>query len=255
MRRRIALSRSLLALALATVAIAAALVVMPARWLMLATPASWPLAVVDASGSIWRGTALVALGHAGARATLPDPLTWRLTWDKGPRVQVSHPWLGCQMTLRPGMSSLGLAPCSIRLPATTLAALGAPFNTLLPSGTLQARWPALRLPYRADSPTGELVTLEWTQAASALSRVQPLGHYRLALAGTADRTMSLTLSTLSGPLQMQGSGSLHPRNGLRFKGKAGPAPDASTQTVASLQALLSAIGRRTGNDTLLHFGQ
>lgn len=255
MRRRTALSRGLLALALATVASAAALTVMPARWLMLAMPASWPLAVVDASGSIWHGTALVALGHAGARATLPDPVAWRLAWDNGPRVQVSHPWLGCQMTLRPGTRSFGLAPCSARLPAATLTALGAPFNTLRPSGTLQARWPALRLPHRAGSPAGELVTLEWSEAASALSRVQPLGHYRLVLAGTADRVVNLTLSTVSGPLQMQGSGSLHPRSGLRFEGHAGPGRDASPATVAGLQALLSAIGRRSGNDTLLNFGR
>jgi len=159
------------------------------------------------------------------------------------------------MSLRPGMGAIGVSPCSMALPATTLIALGAPLNTLLPSGTLQARWPALRLPYRAGAPAGELLTLEWADAASALSRVQPLGHYRLALAGMADRSMHLTLSTLSGPLQMQGSGSLHPRNGLRFEGKAGPATDAPAATVAGLQALLSAIGRRSGNDTLLNFGR
>ncbi len=254
MRRQLVF-RIMMALGLVAVALAAALAVLPARWLMRALPASWPVAVVDASGSIWRGTALVALGPVGARATLPQAVSWQAGWQSGPRLQLQHPWLGCTLSLRPGISQLGISPCTLRLPASVLAAVGAPLNTIKPAGELNLRWPGLQLPWRGKLPTGELLTLDWTNASSALSMVRPLGNYRIAITGADNGNAALALSTLQGQLAIQGTGTLHPRTGLSFNGKAGPAPEASPQTVAGLQAMLSAIGRRSGNDTLLQLGR
>lgn len=246
--------RVLIGLALVLVAVAAALTVLPARWLINALPAAWPLAVVDASGSVWRGTALVALGPAGARATLPQPVSWNAGWSNGPRLELEHPWLGCKLTLRPGLAHLGLAPCTMRLPAETLASIGAPLNTIKPAGQLQLRWPGLRLPYQGRFPSGELLTIDWRDASSALSMIHPLGSYRIDMTGTSQGDAAVALRTLQGKLHVEGNGTVTGA-GFTFSGKAGPAPDASPQTVAGLQAMLSALGRRSGHDTLLQIGR
>ncbi|MGE4337318.1 MAG: type II secretion system protein N [Pigmentiphaga sp.] len=243
-----------LALVLVLIAILAAIAVMPARWLIAVLPASWPVAVVDASGSLWRGTALVALGPPGARTTLPAPVGWHLDWQSGPRLQLQHPWLDCQLGLRPGLTALGLSPCTLRLPAAALATLGAPLNTLKPAGQLSLRWPGLRLPYRSLPAAGEVMQLDWTQAGSALSNVRPLGHYRVTLASTGQR-LEIALATISGPLVLEGTGNLDPRGGFNFRGEARPAPDTAVSTVAGLQTLLSGIGRRSGEATLLQVGR
>ena len=246
--------RLIISLLLLVVALLAALLVLPARWLIAVLPDSWPLEVVDASGSIWRGNALVAIGPAGARATLPQPVAWQTTWQNGPRLMLQHPWLDCRLALSPGFGSAGVSPCGLQLPAHALAALGAPLNTLKPGGQLSLRWPNLRLPYHGLPATGELLQLDWTQASSSLSGVRPLGHYRTVLRSTG-QLIELRLSTVSGPLVLQGEGSFSPRSGLSFRGEGRPAPDASETTIAGLQTLLSGIGRRSGEATLLQVGR
>ena len=63
--------RILSAIMLALLAICAALYVLPARWIMVMVPDGWPLAVVDASGTIWSGNATVAIGAQEQQRTLP----------------------------------------------------------------------------------------------------------------------------------------------------------------------------------------
>jgi len=246
--------RALLALGFVLIALVAAILVMPARWLITLLPASWPVAVVDASGSLWRGTALVALGPPGARTTLPAQVGWHLGWQAGPRLQLQHPWLDCQLGLRPGLTALGLSPCTLRLPAVALATLGAPLNTLKPAGQLSLRWPGLQLPYRGLPAPGEILQLDWAQAGSALSNVRPLGHYRAVLSSTGQR-LELSLATISGPLLLEGAGNLDARGNFNFRGEARPRPETAASTVAGLQTLLSGIGRRSGEATLLQVGR
>jgi general secretion pathway protein N len=254
MRRRLLSRQILLGVGGVFVAIVAALAVLPARWLMVAIPDSWPVAVVDASGPVWQGSALIALGPAGARTTLPQPLTWRAGWQNGLRLELRHPWLGCTLALRPGLSALGISPCSLQLPAETLATLGAPLNTVKPTGKLQLQWPGLRLPHSGAMPDGPLLSVNWANAGSALARINPLGDYRAVLTGKSDAAQ-LELSTRRGILELEGAGTLVPGRSFSFKGVARPAADASEQQTAGLQAMLSALGRRSGNETLLQIGR
>lgn len=252
MKRRNVFSRTLAALLLALVAVLAALIVMPARWLAVALPDAWPVAIVDASGSIWKGSALLALGPHGARTTLPDPIVWRAGWNNGARVELTHPWLECRMTLRLHGSGIGVAPCGLRLPADALATLGAPLNTLKPTGQLWLRWPGMQV--GATIPAGELVSLNWQNAGSALSQVRPLGHYRANLKGM-NNSIDVQLTTVEGPLILQGSGAIAPNGAFHFSGVARSSSSASPQTIAGLQTILSAIGRRSGDDALLQIGK
>src|SRR5690625_3715312 len=140
MRSSLWLRRLAVALLLLIVALGAALAVLPARWLMVIIPSNWPLAVIDASGSLWRGQALVALWPPGDRTTLPQAVSWNTGWQGGPRLTLRHPWLDCQLALAPGIGALGVSACSLRLPAAALSTLGAPLNTLKPTGELTLRW-------------------------------------------------------------------------------------------------------------------
>lgn len=234
-------------------ALAAALAVLPARWLIIALPSSWPVAVIDASGSIWNGTALLALGPEEARSTLPTPVSWRVRFDGGPYVELTHLWLDGPLTMRLQSSGVAISSRTLRLPASTLAQLGAPFNTLKPAGDLLLTWPAMRL--NGALPAGELLTVEWKDASTALSMLRPIGHYRVRLASDGDHAVAIALSTVQGPLNLEGTGRWADKGGLRFTGVARPAPNTSNEVRAALQSTLSALGRRSGDDSLLQVGR
>lgn len=232
---------------LACVSIAAALVVMPARWLLRILPDQGLVALVDADGSIWQGHAQLAFGPPGNRRSLPTRAAWSWRWVNGPAVSIVHPWLEAPLLMHLSGSDLVLPANMLRLPADTLSALGAPFNTLQPTGELMLRWPAQRL--GGAAPQGELLTVQWDDAAAALSRLRPLGSYRARLTGDG-RGMDLGIDTLSGVFQVQGTGRWE-RGALQFSGAAQPAATATSSQREALQGLLSAIGRREGDRALL----
>ncbi|RXN83966.1 general secretion pathway protein GspN [Achromobacter aloeverae] len=252
-------------LAALLVAVVAALAVLPARWLMRLGDDQAMVAIVDASGTIWNGAALLALGPPGARRTLPQPLSWHWTWQG---VVLRHPWLGGDVRLSPawrGLAtpSLSLSGQTLSLPADMLAALGAPLNTLAPGGSLALSWPD----YEAGvtrAPT--LWQLEWRDASSALSSVRPLGSYRLqataadgkgakagarggAIGGATGGVINLTLGTLSGPLRVQATGTWDGRK-LDLHGTAEAAAGSPENVREGLDALLSALGRRSGGQSI-----
>jgi len=235
------------------IAVVSALAVLPARWLIRALPDTWPVAIVDASGTVWNGSALMAIGPPEARSTLPTPLNWRLAFDGGPHLVLSHLWLDGPMTLRLETRGVILSARTLRLPASTLAQLGAPFNTLKPGGDLSLRWPAMRL--NGSVPVGELLTVEWKDASTVLSMLRPIGRYQVRLTGDAGDAIVFAVSTLEGPLMVEGTGRGAQRGGVRFNGVARPAPNSTPEVRAALDSTLSALGRRTGDDSLLQVGR
>lgn len=238
-------------LGLLLVAIAAALVVMPARWSMALLPASLPLAIVDASGSIWSGSATVAIGPEGRRRTLPDPVRWNMAWRQGPVVDIRHPWLGGPVTLAPGWRGLGINAQSLRLPASALTAFHAALDTVAPGGELQLSWPAAVL--GASMPPGtKLLDIQWRNASSDLTPVRPFGSYDLAITQDTDNRIKLALTTRQGPLQLQGDGTISSK-GLSFDGTAEVEASASADIHSALNELLAALGPSTGNQTRLRF--
>ena len=55
-------------------------------------PDDAPVALADASGTLWRGSAWIALGPPGARRMLPQPVQWQWRWS-ALALDVTHPWL------------------------------------------------------------------------------------------------------------------------------------------------------------------
>lgn len=234
---------------LAAVALAAGLWALPARWAMAWIPDSSPVAVVDASGTMWNASATIAVGVGGLRRTLPDPVQWRLGFDGGPTLLIRHPWLQGPLKLAPGLSGIRLSAQTLQLPASALTAIHALFNTLDPGGELHLSWPELALGRQLTAPgnASTLLTAQWRNASSSLSRVKPMGNYTLTVNKGSNDALALALSTRQGPLMLEGSGVLS-QSGGQFDGKAWVEETSTEDTRAALQGLLAAIGPPSGQD-------
>lgn len=83
--------------------------------------------------------------------------------------------------------------------------------------------------------------------SSRLSTLQPMGTYRITLAG--GDTPSLALSTVEGALRLSGQGQWVGSR-LRFTGEASAAPGMQAQ----LANLLNILGRRQGDKAIISLG-
>jgi general secretion pathway protein N len=244
----------------------------PASWLAAgaSSASGGRLVLAEARGTVWNGSAIAVLtGGEGSRdaASLPGRFEWKVGWrGAGPELRIAHPCcLSTPLTLalKPGFGRLQVSvtrPAGLpagaplaRWPAEWLAGLGTPWNTMQLGGDLRVSTPGL-------------LTLEWVQGrwivagrveielldvSSRLSTIEPLGSYRLTIAGDPANpgTSTLTLATLNGALLLSGRGSLGSA-GLRFRGEASAAPADE----AALNNLLNIIGRRSGARSIIAIG-
>ena len=82
------------------------------------------------------------------------------------------------------------------------------------------------------------LSIDWSQASSSLSNINPLGNYHANLIGNG-AGLSIQLNTVSsGPLLLSGIGSWDQSNGLHFEGTA----EAGAEEKQQLQALLRVMG-------------
>jgi len=112
---------------------------------------------------------------------------------------------------------------------------------VLQTRALDLQWAAGRMVL------GGQVQLDARAMSSRLSTLRPMGSYRLALAG--GQAPTLRLSTLSGALELSGSGRWVGER-LRFAGEARAAPGREP----ALSNLLNIIGRRSGARSLISLG-
>lgn len=246
-------------LGLATLAFA------PAAWLAQAVDSATGgrLLLAETEGTLWSGSALPVLtGGPGSRdaALLPSRLEWSLRpfWGglrlslaqdccitPGLRVELRPGWKQWRVAVLPGTETVG------QWPAGWLEGLGAPWNTLKPGGQLRVATRQLELASGAGSwqMSGQ-ADLELLQASSRLSTLDPLGTYRVRLAGQPGAATQLNLSTLDGALLLNGNGQFGPKGGLRFRGDARAAPGAE----GALNNLLNIIGRRQGAQSVISIG-
>jgi general secretion pathway protein N len=235
---------------LMAIAITAAVCVLPARWAMAWIPASSPIIVTDASGSLWNASASVAVGAQGLRRSLPDRVTWRLAFENGPQLVVTHPWLRGPLTLTPSWRGLHVSGQSLQLPASVLTTAHSLFNALDPGGDVLFQWPELVLGKGIAAAKGDarLLLAQWRNASSSLARIRPLGAYTLALDQAPDGRVALTLGTDRGPWMMEGAGGLSPAGRMTFDGKAWVDPAAGSETHAALKGLLDTLDPRSGQN-------
>ena len=244
--------------ALATLVTAATLA--PAQWAaqMVQKVSGDHVELAEADGTIWNGSALLVLASGGgqARSTLPDRLSWHLspwpllvgTFDltlRHPSALMAPVRISAYLDGR-----LQLGAATLRLPAAMLAGLGAPLNTVRPGGTISLHTDGVEV---ARGQCHGSVTAEWEYASSALTPVAPIGHYMLQTSGSYPGTR-LQLQTISGPLELAGSGTISEGGRLSFQGIARPEPTADPWTKSQLTGLISLLGRRDGDAAILSLG-
>ncbi len=235
-------------LAALLVAAITALASLPAAWLvpLVERQTRGQLSLGDPQGSVWHGSAFIGIAGASDEALVPL-LPGRFEWTLSPLALVGIVDASLQnpraldqpLSINGSWRRWQLGAAGIRLPAERLAALGAPLNTVQPSGQMQLSWPALTL-MRTDQGLAidGRMRLEMTEIASALSPVKPLGAYRMQFDWQGNKAR-INLESLSGPLMLEGSGSIV--NGrLQFSGQAW-AREGEEQRLA---VLLNLLGQR-----------
>ena len=231
---------------------------LPAAWLapLLKSRTAGRIVLGDAQGTLWHGSAFI-----GAAAHDKDPVTpllpGRFVWRLSPlvllgRLDVSleNPLaLSQPVSIRGGWRDWTVTGGSISLPAERLAGLGAPLNTLQPSGRMVLAWQPLQLERRANGiDLRGLMTLEMTAMASRVSPIKPLGSYRMRLDWQGPRAV-LALDTLGGgPMLLAGNGMLN--NGhLQFSGTV-QAAEGQEEKLAGLLNFLGQCRRINGKNVI-----
>src|SRR5665647_3703033 len=156
----------------------------PASWMMslVEKQAAGRLTLGDANGTLWRGSAFIGGAASGSEPITPL-LPGRFSWRLSPMVllgsvdadlenaeAVSQP-----ISVKGNWHQWQVSPGAILLPAERLAALGAPLNTVLPSGQMRLSWEQLQLTQQ----NGEIemvgaMNLEVNDLASRMSPIKPL---------------------------------------------------------------------------------
>ncbi|MFZ9429906.1 MAG: type II secretion system protein N [Burkholderiaceae bacterium] len=246
----------------------------PASWLAdaLARLSQGRVLLLQAEGTVWSGQATLALGSGpggGPAVALPG----RLLWSVRPQ------WLGralpelalelAHAQAMPEPIRIGISPTSagwhiglrrnpaggisqLQAPAAWLNGLGAPWNTLQPSGSLRVEVEDLQWTIGSDSrPKARMsMSVKLVNAASRVSTLPVLGHYELAIRGGPE--MNLVLSSGAGSaLQLEGMGLWTPGQALVFRGQA----LAASGRQEALSNLLNIIGRREGDRSIIALGQ
>lgn len=232
----------------------------PARWLasVVARGTTGMVQLQDSQGSVWSGSArLVLSGGEGSQGStaLPGRVHWRLAPSGlGARAIVTADCctkgapLDLRVAPRWGGANVTIADGSTQWPANVLTGLGTPWNTVQPRGELTMSTKDLSVEWLAGRTTMEgSVEITARHMSSRLSTLQPMGTYRIKLAG--GDTPLLDLSTVEGALRLSGQGQWVGSR-LRFTGEASATPGMEAQ----LANLLNILGRRQGTKAIISLG-
>lgn len=220
----------------------------PAAWVaaLVEEQTSGRLTLGDAQGTLWRGSAFAG-GAASDSAAVTPMLPGRFSWRLSPLILLGSvdaelenaAALSQPVSVTGSWTQWKVSPAAVLLPAERLAALGAPLNTLQPSGQMRLSWGPLQLT-RQDGELGitGTVSLDMNDIASRMSPVKPLGSYNLALDWRGTQA-NVTLKTVKGPLLLSGAGTV--ANGqVQFSGAA----EAEAGQEDRLANLLNLLGQR-----------
>lgn len=234
--------------------------------LLVFCPASWMAPLVegqtggrltlgDAQGTLWRGSAFIGGAPSGSDPVTPL-LPGRFAWRLSPMVLLGQVDLTLEndaalsqpVKLTGSWYQWQLSPAAILLPAERLAGLGAPLNTIQPSGQMRLSWTPLQLTRQGNAiEVNGTTTLQMSDIASRLSPIKPLGAYELIM-DWRGRQAQLDLKSIKGPMLLSGKGTI--TNGrLKFSGKA-EAEEGQEERLANLLNLLGQRRREGDKDVI-----
>jgi general secretion pathway protein N len=219
---------------------------MPASWFAwgLNRYAQGTVRLDPTAGSLWSGNGRLVIYYPpntphdfGKTEWNINPF-WLLTGRVQFSLQVNHQDKRIKTTLAIARNSFALKDTDAEFPAAFVAQLYTPLLLISPQGKVRISTESLTLaPDKVDG----VGVLEWLNAGSGLSSVQPLGDYRLEILG-AEKNASLKLATLRGDLEFTGQGQWEIAKGqLQFNGSAIPRNRAT-----ELEPMLKMIGNDLG---------
>lgn len=228
--------------------VTAVIVFAPAAWVnnYLQTATNGRFALIDPEGDVWNGSARIGVA-VDENSELTPVIPGRFDWHLSPIILLGQIELELDnaksmqapLYITGNSQHIQISPNSVILPAERLAALGAPLNTIKPSGQMALSWDALGV--TLDDGAVDIhgaIKLSMQDIGSALSTVKPLGSYQLGM-NWQGRKADIELKTMQGPLLLNGTGKLI--NGhLRFSGTA----RASDEQEENLANLLNLLGQR-----------
>jgi general secretion pathway protein N len=220
------------------------------------------LRLSDTSGTLWRGKGKLVLADIGAEVSsdaksetvtglvLPGEFEWSIAglplFLGRIDAQMSGVGLITPIYLEGGLQELKISASRLVLPTVDLSRMGSPWNTFKPQASLDVRWDNMVL--RQGQFDGK-AAFELKDIASALTSVRPLGSYRVDVVGSG-ASADVKLLTTQGPLNLTGNGVWNARQGLRLSIEA----LADESAKIKLQTLLSLMGRRDGEKTIIRIG-
>ena len=224
------------------------LVFLPASWMatLLERQTGGRLTLGDAQGTLWRGSAFVGAASSG-RDPVSPLLPGRFSWKLSPllligktKLTLENPVvLSRQVSIDGTWRHWDISSAELELPAERLATLGAPLNTVQPSGRLRLMWSPLQVTrVGQDIALQGRMMLEMQDMSSRLSPIKPLGAYVMTFDWQGQQAQ-VGLQTIRGPMLLSGSGAL--TNGrLQFSGRA----EAEAGQEERLGNLLNLLGQR-----------
>jgi general secretion pathway protein N len=164
------------------------------------------LRLAQAQGSLWSGAGWIEIRDADGRAGVAKRLAWRVLPESLLRghlvAEVELDQAAKPFAVTISLSRIDIADAGISVPAAVLG-LGMPkLAPLRLSGEVLLNVPRLSLEHgrmHGDA------TLQWRAAGSALTPISPLGEYEVHFRAVGP-AVHAALSTLEGPLQLEGKG-------------------------------------------------
>lgn len=197
-------------------------------------------------GSFWRGRGeSLTIAIPGQPAMAFTKITWHVLPARfAIEIRADDPASPARGVLIWKPDGISVVDLQATAPVEALLRWAPEFDLWRPRGTLRiASERVLVEPLRIAGKT----SIDWLAAELALSRVAPLGDYRLTLDRRGDG-LSISLSTLAGPLRIEGTGRYRFKLGGELHGTAHAAASARE----ALAPLINLMGRPR-NDGAIDF--
>jgi len=183
--------------------------------------------LAEARGTLWSGAGQLEARDASGRAGAAKSVTWRFVPQSLLRgralFEIRFDDSSGRFPVALSPSRIEIADAEVSLPAGLLGFAVPRLAPLRLTGEISLKVSRMSIAKREG--VQGAATLQWRAAGSALTPVAPLGDYDLRIDGNGNAVRA-SLSTLDGPLRLEGSGAWSPGGNPTFLAIARVAPES-----------------------------